>query len=187
MGTEQLNEVREYEKRRGISYAVEGGKLYKYLVFFGFTAFAYALIMVSFYILGTFFLQSEVEKLWNNGFITIIGSTVIALFTPIVFFALRLKVTALITGVCSNFVLAASFIRISTVDGSVSTPGSTITKYDAGFFGLKKMFYWRHGIPMAIVIVVFTWLAVIIIRERKIIRSEFEKIQNNKYRSQITE
>lgn len=178
-----IKRIREFEKRRGIKYATTDGKLYKRLIIIGFIAWLYMMFMILAYLLGSM-LITEKGKLWDAGYITVFSAFIITLLTPLAY-AFRFKLIALITNIITIPILAISFIRISLVDGSISSPGSEITEFDSGFLGLKKMFFWRHGIPMLTVVAIFVWLCIIVIIERKKLKFTYDRIENNEYKPQI--
>ena len=84
--------------------------------------------------------------------------------------------------VAENVELDSSKINLND---SVSMAGSTISEYDEGVFGLKRIFYWRHGIPMAVVVICLILLSFIIIRERTTLKKEYDIITKNNYQPQI--
>ncbi len=186
LNADDLQKLEKYETKRGIVYAKTGGNLYKGLLALGFISWLYMMLMVTPYVLGNFLLAGENTHLWNNTFITVFSAFIVTLITPIVF-AFGLKLTAFITNIFMVSVLAVVFAKLSAVGSGASSTSTQVTEFDFGIFGLKKLFYWRHGIPMLIVLVTFIWLVVITIRERTIVKRELSTIKNNEYEPQIIE
>ena len=98
-----------------------------------------------------------------------------------------LRLTALIANICVLPVLAVMFVKMTLVKNSVAAPGSEISEYDPGFLGIKKLFFWRHGIPMAITFVSFLIVAIIIIVEQIKTKKSYNAIANNEYTPKIVE
>lgn len=184
LSSDDLLKLQKYEAKRGIVYAKTKGKLYNSLLLIGFLAWLYMMFMVMLYVIGSFMLANENKNLWDNTFITAFTAFIVTLISPILF-TIGFKLAAFITNIITVPVLASVFIRLTEVGGN--SYSSDVSEVDFGLLGLKKLFYWRHGIPMIIVMVTFIWLAVIIIRERTIIKRELAKIANNEYEPQIIE
>ena len=179
----ELEKIAHYENRRGIQYAKSGGKLYNVFLGIGFVSWIYMMIMSLLYILGTFLSVSSGMTNFDNDFISVL-SAFFVVFASMFFYVFKLKLIALFMNIASIPVMAIGFINKTRISDSYSS-GSGVSEYDPGFLGLKKIFFWRHGIPMLIVFVVCLILAVIIIRERFILKKEFNKISENEYKSEI--
>lgn len=177
-----LEKIARYENKRGIEYAKTGGKLYNGFLIVGFLAWLYMMMMSLLYILGTFLGISSGTNSWDNDFITVLCAFAVIFFSVLIY-AFKLKLPAFFANIAAIPVMAIGFINKTKV-GNYSS-GSDVSEYDPGFLGLKKIFFWRHGIPMLIVFVVCIVLAVIVLRERTIRKKEFNKISENEYKSQI--
>lgn len=180
----ELQKIRDYEKRHGIYYATTTGKLYNGLLLAGFLVWIYMMLMALFYISGNLIIASENNIPLSNPFITILCAFSVTLVSP-VFFAFKQKAVAFLINLTTLPILAMAFVKQTLTSGNSISSKYGVSEFDYGLFGLRKIFYWRHGIPMFIVLVICIWLLVITARERKIIRNEFEKINNDEYRSQI--
>lgn len=181
---EDLKKISRYEEKRGIKYAKSGGKLYKYLLFFGFVSWLWMVATELFFLLGKSFVISDGGERIDNVFITLlVAFAVTVLSIPV--YAMRFRIAAFAASIIGGITSALSFARISVVDDSISSAGSTISEFDPGYFGLKKMFYWRHGIPALLVTVLFATLIIITVRERRIMKKEYELIAGNLYSPQF--
>lgn len=182
---EDLKKIYRYEEKRGIRYAKSDGKLYKFLLLFGFLSWLWMVTFELIYILGQAFLISEGVAKFDNVFITLLVSFTVTILAILVY-AFKFRVTAFAVSIVSGITSALSFARITRVGDSVSSAGGTISEFDHGYFGLRKIFYWRHGIPVLLVTVLFASLIVIIVRERRIMKREYEAITENSYDPQFT-
>ena len=181
---QDLEKIARYEEKRGIKYAKTGGKMYKRVLFFGFVAWLWMMITQLFYILGRAISATAGNTLFDNAFVTILTATSVSVLT-VLLYIFRLKIAAFAVNIVAAIVSAISFIGITRVDDSVSSAGSTITEFDQGYFGLKKIFYWRHGIPIFLLIVLFSILIFIILREKHIQKKEYDLISKNNYELQF--
>lgn len=184
---DELGKIEKYEEKRGIKYAKAGGKLYKFLAVAGIISWLYMFVMQLFYVLGKWIEIDEGLDKATPGFITLVTVMSVSVIA-IILFAFKnriLKSAALFAGCVTTVLSTAYFVTISKVDDSISSAGSTISQYDPGFLGLKKLFYWRHGIAAILVLAIFIALIVIIIRERVIIKKEFDAISQNEYEPQF--
>lgn len=182
---EDLKKIYRYEEKRGIRYAKSDGKLYKFLLLFGFLSWLWMATTELLYILGKTLLISGGSGKIDNVFIALLVSLVLIALS-VLFYALRLRVTAFAVSIIGGVLSVLSFARITRVGDSVSSAGGTISEFDQGYFGLRKIFYWRHGIPVLLVTVLFASLIVIIVRERRIMKREYEAITENSYDPQFT-
>lgn len=180
----ELSKIQTYEQKRGIKYAKADGKLYKQLAILCLLSWIYMNLMSLFYLLGRLMEITDSSGRFDNIFVTILTVTAIILMSAIIYPFVS-KLIGLLINVVAIPVLAASFIRISLVSGSAGSSVSSITEYDPGVFGIKKMFFWRHGIPMFIVVAICIVMVIIIVRERIIMKKEYNAIMNNCYSSEI--
>ena len=141
-----------------------------------FTSFAY--------VLGRYFtINSGTDKV-DNAYISIIVTSAVALLS-LILYIFRLKIAFFVTNIITAVLTFIMFAGITGVDDSVTSAGSTISEYDQGYFGLKRLFYWRHGIPAVLLILLFAVIIFVKIRERRIMKKEYTAIKNNKYEPQI--
>ena len=173
--------IEKYEQKRNIRYAKTGGKLYKYLFVIGFISWVYMIIMSIFYLLGKLLLISESMDKSDSVFITILTVTAILVTSPLIY-AFISKFATLILNILCVPVLAAAYIKILLVGG---TSQSGVSELETGIFGVKKIFYIPHGIPMFIVFLICVLLLVIIAREYFIKKKEYKTITENSYTPQI--
>ena len=182
LSSSDLEKIARYEKKRGIEYAKSGGKLYNGFLIVGFLAWLYMMMMSLLYILGTFLGVSSGMNSWDNDFITVLCAFAVIL-ASVLLYAFKLKLPAFFVNIAAIPVMAIGFINKTRI-GDYSS-GSGVSEYDPGFLGLKKIFFWRHGIPMFIVFAVCVILVVIVLRERIILKKELNSISENEYKSQI--
>ena len=188
---EDLKKIRVYERKNGIVYESSGNILYNRLLIIGFLAWLFMMVMLLFYTLGASILLSD--KVWKfsemtagrkASLIMTFAGFGILLATPVLY-AFKLKLTAILLNVGTVPVLFAIFVKLSLVKDSISAAASQITEYDPGFLGLKKFFFWRHGVPMLIVFVCFLWIGYITVNERVKMRRSYRRMQNDEYTPQI--
>ncbi len=190
---DDLKKIRVYEKKNGIVYESSGSILYNRLLIIGFLAWLFMMVMLLFYSLGAGILLND--KVWNWKEMQTVGKAALlvnfigfgVLLASPVFYGFKLKLTALLMNVVTVPVLFAVFVKLSLVKESITAASSSITEYDPGFLGLKKLFFWRHGIPMLIVFACFLWITLITINERLKLRSAYRHIQNDEYTPQIVD
>ena len=181
---EDLKLIYHYEEKRGIRYAKAGGKLYNRLLFFGLLSWIWLMLTSVFYILGRYLqISSGIDKS-DDVFVSVLTVFSVMLLS-IIAYALKQRIIAFAVNIAGAVITCITFIGISKVGDSISYAASTITEYDRGYFGLKKMFFWRHGIPAIFVAVTFAWLIIITIKERSVIKKEYELISKNNYKLQF--
>lgn len=181
---EDLKNIEKYEEKRGIKYKKSNGRFYKITLFIAFISYLWLMIMQLFYIFGRVLNIIEGNEKIDNIFITVTVSYIV-MVVAVIPYAFRLKLTAFAVDLAGIIASALSFIKITGVNDSFSMAGSTISEYDEGIFGLKRIFYWRHGIPMAVVVICLILLSFIIIRERTMLKKEYDIITKNNYQPQI--
>lgn len=182
--SEDLERIARYEEKRGIKYAKIGGKLYNRLLLSGFAFWLWMMVTQMFYVLGTFITVSAGNGEYNNVFVTVLTTFFVSLLS-ILLYALRFRVSAFAVNICAAVISAIAFMGITRVGDSISNAGAVITEFDQGYFGLRKMFYWRHGIPIALVLVLFSVLIIITVREKVIRKKEITLISENNYEPKI--
>ena len=179
----QILKIRKYEQRRGINYIKTTDGKYKFVFALTVIFWLYTVVIASLFVLGKLILTfAEDGAKFDNMYITICVAFIICLISP-VFYLFKLKLTGIYMNLIANIVLFISFAKLLLVSGNNSV--NTVTEYDAGIFGLKKIFYWRHGVPIFLLSVLLILLAFLIIRERLIMKREFIKISENEYKSEI--
>lgn len=183
---DDFSKILKYEEKRDIKYTKTGGKLYKRILLFGFLSWLWMMFTQISYIIGKVITVTTSDDKPDNILVAIITASAVALLS-IVFYAFRFKVSAFAINIVTAIVSAVSFISITKVSDSFDSPGTAISEFDQGYFGLKKLFYWRHGIPIVLVVVLSVWLIVITLREKSIIKKEFQIISKNEYHPQIIE
>ena len=164
------------------------------------------LFYIAGYTLGIFEIGAP-NYTWSASFITMLVTAGISLLMPIAYwvvaivehFNLRkkdsdyillfslnvtatkiIKLVTIAVNLITVPILFVQFIGLCRVDGiKLSSGSSYIREYDEGYFGLHKFFYWRHGVPMIIVLILIVVLFVLFFRERFIMHRERTKIAEN--------
>ena len=161
-----LERVRMIEKKNGISYAKPDGKLYRILHVFFSLAVIYTFFIDLFYVLGMLLMLNENNKSLINSIVTVSICTALIIAGYVLSF-FRLK---LASGILS--VLPACFL-IPLFAG--------IMEDDFGFFGLKFSFYWRHLIPLLLIIVLEIALTILALRAKLKTEKQYKKVLENLY------
>ena len=171
-----------YEYKKGIDYAKPQTRLYKWLRGLYTLVFVYTFLMNLFFVCGmllnidagirTF---SDVSK---NIFIVGIA-TVVALVAVILMY-------------CKEHI-------VSGILGALSLPVTLfvfapLLKEDMypieGWFGYKESFFWRHFIPVVILVFFAVWMTVIAIRAKVLFSRTYKKVCDDlfeKYKSELGE
>ncbi len=164
-----LERVRAVEEKRGIKYAKPDGKLYITLKVFYVIAFAYTMGINLLFALGTVISEINFKNL-KNSLITVTALSVLLIIALVI---MRFKdklwanITTGVLNVLSSVGLLLSF--------------AVLMKDSLGFMGLKTSFYWRHFIPLVLMIVFSVWLTVIAIRAILKTNSAYKKVVENIY------
>lgn len=161
-----LNYVEKYKNKYGIKYATDGGKLVNSMSIIYYIVFAYTLLMTALFILGipltTDFANIKSDAL--NSFVTICGATVIMII-GLVLYICRKKVLGCIFTFCTQPFSLLAFLHI--------------TRDESGF--VNASFYWRHGVPAAILFVLAALIFAILIRAKIKTDKLYQKLLNALY------
>lgn len=164
-----LRRVRAVEEKNGIKYAKTDGKLYKTLRVFYAIVFAYTMVINLLYISGMALVYGGTENFKN------VANSLIAVCVC----------TALII---AGFVL--SFFRFKTAAGIISIvpeifliPVFGFALRDSlGFMGFKTSFFWRHLIPLVLLIVLIAATTVIAVRAKFKTKKQYKRVTDNLYK-----
>lgn len=161
-----LNYVEKYKNKYGIKYAESDGKLVNALSVIYYIVFAYTVLMTALFVLGisltTDFANIKSDAL--NSFITICGATVI-MIAGLVLYICRKKVLGCIFTFCTQPFALLAFWHI--------------TRDTSGF--VNTSFYWRHGVPAAILFVLAVLIFAILIRAKFKTDKLYQKLLNALY------
>lgn len=157
------------EEKNGIKYAKTDGRLYKTLRVFYIIVFAYTMVINLLYIAGMAFVHGGTDAFKDiaNSFISVCICTGLMI---------------------AGFVL--SFFRFKLVAGIISVvpeifliPVFGVELRDSlGFMGFKISFYWRHLVPLAILIILMIATTVIAVRAKVKTEKQYKKVTDNLYK-----
>lgn len=163
-----MKRVRFIENKYGIVYAKPDGKLFAVLKIFYLLAACYTLGINLLYIGGMFLMHYGTDDfyLYTNSLITISACTALMLTGSIMLFS-KLKISA-------------SIISLASLPLMILTFGTALSD-DLGFMGFKTSFYWRHFIPMAIMLILLTLMLIIALRAKYKADVQYKRIVTNLY------
>lgn len=160
-----LKRVQMLEEKQGIKYAKEDGKLYKTFKVFYILFTVYTFFMNLFYILGMLLLTAGERELPNEFFAVCIGSVLLIAGFVVTF--LKLHIASAVLNLSSSVILIIAFGR-----ELYGTPD---------LFNFTYSFYWRHFIPLVLIILCITVLCVVALRARHKLNSMYKKVEENLY------
>ena len=164
LNNEIINRVRQYEEKRGISYAKAEGKLFSSLKIIYTILFAYTMAINLLFILGWALMSgTESFKYITDSLYTIIACTGITI-VGFVLICTKLKFWG---NVISIFPLVFSVLIFARL-----LEDATIR------FGYKISFYWRHLGPIAVMVLLLIFMSAIIIREKICFNKNYKKVIN---------
>lgn len=161
-----LARVREMEQKNGIRYAKPEGKLYKTLKWLYGIIGVWALITNLMYILGVWLVNSGTDKMSkvSNSLITV---SVCSLLIIAGFVLNRYK----------QYIIGAV---LSVVPSILLVPVFAVMMKDSlGFLGYKLSFYWRHAVPLILMVIFMVWLTVIAIRATVKTDKAYKRVTEN--------
>ena len=165
-----LKRVREMEEKKGVVYAKPDGRLYKVLRIFFLLAFMYNFFMNLCYIAGMFlYFEEGIYKSTDNfsNMITILVLTALSIAGLVLLYCKIHSVSALLNTLP---IIATLFVY-----GPLLKPDGTTLSTDI-MFGYKEVYFWRHLIPVTVLLVLAVWLAVIALRAKKIGDNMYKKV-----------
>lgn len=163
-----LKKVEIYEEKWGITYAKPDGKLYKYTKVLYILAFIYAMVMNLLFVLGAWLSEAQAK------FIYTVSGFSVALIVALVLTAYKKSVIA---ALCSFLVNALACV------GLVLTFAPIMESVTGGYIG---SFYWRHFIPICLLLILNAFINIIVIRSNLKTRKIYKKIINNAYNANHT-
>ncbi|MBR7133449.1 MAG: hypothetical protein IKD04_07945 [Clostridia bacterium] len=163
-----LLRVRELEQKNGVSYAKPDGRLYKALRFLYSAAGAYTFVINLFFVLGLLLVYSGTDNMTKvkASIITASACTGVMII-GYVLNCLRLYLAGGITSVIPIVLLLPFF--------------GNILQDDFGFLGFKTSYYWRHFIPLVLMIFFMVWLTVIAVRANIKTDRLYKRVTENLY------
>jgi hypothetical protein len=167
-----LQRVRQVEEKAGIKYAKADGRLYMTLKVLYIILFAYTMAMNVFYLLGNFLVYFGNENFANvkNSLITVMVAS-LGLIAALVFAKFKSQIWANITSAILNFV-SSLFLVLNFAN---------LLTDDLGFLGYKLSFYWRHSVPLLLIVIFSVWFSVIAVRGIVKTQKQYKKVVENLY------
>lgn len=163
-----LKRVRMIEEKHGIIYAKKDGKLYNALNVLYILTFIYTMAVNFIYIMGL------VMRLWvsedikysdySNIFITVCGCTILLIVGLII----------------KKFIIASSALTLPSALFLMLT-FSNISKDGTGIFGLANYYYFRHFIPLVLMIIFVVWMLIIALRADFKTKKQYKKVLDGLY------
>ncbi len=167
-----LKRVRQIEEKKGIRYAKTDGVLYKTLKVLYTLMFAYTLVMNLLFVLSNFIVYYGNENFASAKvpLVTVATATVLLIAAFVIMrFKNRLwaNYASGITSILTAVVLVLTFANLME-DG-------------LGLFGYAFSFYWRHSIPLVLIMLLAVWLTVIAVRANIKTDKQYKKVVENIY------
>lgn len=160
-----LARVRMVEEKNGIKYAKPGGRLHKVMRVLYTLLFAYTMGINLIFIAGMFITDNY--KNFTDALITVCVCTGLIIAGYVLSF-FKFKLIAGIISVIPEILLIVTF--------------GAITQDPFGFMGFKKFFFWRHFIPLALMIITMSVAVFIAVRARIKTERQYKKVMDNLYR-----
>lgn len=164
-----LKRVRMLEAKHGIKYAKTDGALYRTLRVAYTVVFAYTMAINLLFILGMLLThtgENEFNATLKNSLITVAVSTLIIIGGYCLGFS-RFKLISGIVSVIPEALLIAVF--------------GVLMRDSLGFLGFTPSFYWRHAVPLALLVLLISATTAIAVRARHKTEKQYKKVMNNLY------
>lgn len=156
------------EYKKGIDYAKPETRLYKWLRALYTVVFAYTFVINLFFVLGMI-LQVDagartMEQVSKNIYVVSIA-TAVALVGVILSYC-KLHIAADI--LCIAALPVTLFVFAPLLESDVYPL--------EGWFGYKESFYWRHFIPVVVLVIFAVWMLIIVIRAKVLFSRTYKKV-----------
>lgn len=159
------------EWRSGKIYAKPDGSLFKSLFRLSALAMLYTFFINLFYILGLNVMYKDTpeykELVWT--FVAIATSNLF-LIAAFVLMKLKLRIISNIVSIIPSLFLLVFFALITKA-----------TAADNGFLGLKTIYYWRHFIPLFLILGCAVFMIVIILRAKHKFNLVYKETEDQLY------
>lgn len=164
-----LARVRMVEEKNGIKYTRPGGRLHKVMRVLYTLLFAYTMGINLIFIAGMFMLHYGTDdfKNFTDALITVCVCTGLIIAGYVLSF-FKFKLIAGIISVIPEILLIVTF--------------GAITQDPFEFMGFKPSFFWRHFIPLALMIITMSVAVFIAVRARIKTEKQYKKVMDNLYR-----
>lgn len=163
-----LKRVRMLEEKNGIKYADTECKLYKTLKFFYILAFAYTMAINLLFVLAMIIKVDAGLAEKSDVFNYILSVSVCSL----------LIIAGLILRKC-KLNLSAGIISVLPEIFLIPVYAIPLRADFEGFLGLKYSFYWKHGVPLFLMIILMSWMTVIAVRANIKTDRMYKKVTEN--------
>ncbi len=167
-----LEKVRDYEEKWGITYAKPDGKLYKFVMVIYILALIFSTAMNVLFALGVSMSETLLSAM-KAPFYTVL----VFIVAHIVAIVLTKFKNSIIAAICSFGINALSCV------GLVLTFAPLMENEIGGYRG---SFYWRHLVPLCILLVVNFFVNFIVLRANLKTRKIYKKILDNAYANHNT-
>lgn len=192
-----LQRVKQIEEKNGIHYAKTNGALYK--------ALSVVLIIALIYTLGINLLcvagsALKISSLYNGTVATIDGKS----YNEVEYWEYQgldakemeanilsgNRTLMLNAGICAVLLIAGfvlNRVKLYIAGGVITVAASVYSIFyfmhnltdSGGVVGLSAKFYWRHLIPLLIIIIAIIWLTVIAVRAKIKLQKQYKKVTEN--------
>lgn len=164
-----LRRVRTVEEKNGIKYAKTDGKLYKTLRVLYIITFAYTMAINLLFIAGMALVYGGTDNFKNvaNSLISVCVCTAVIIAGFVLSFF--------------RFKLAAGIISIVPEIFLIPVFGS-VMRDDLGFMGFTVSFFWRHFVPLALLVTLMTATTVIAVRAKFKTEKQYKSVTDNLYK-----
>ena len=164
-----LRRVRTVEEKNGIKYAKTDGKLYKTLRVLYIITFAYTMAINLLFIAGMALVYGGTDNFKNvaNSLISVCVCTAVIIAGFVLSFF--------------RFKLAAGIISIVPEIFLIPVFGS-VMRDDLGFMGFTVSFFWRHFVPLALLVTLMTATTVIAVRAKFKTEKQYKRVTDNLYK-----
>lgn len=164
-----LRRVRTVEEKNGIKYAKTDSKLYKTLRVLYIITFAYTMAINLLFIAGMALVYGGTDNFKNvaNSLISVCVCTAVIIAGFVLSFF--------------RFKLAAGIISIVPEIFLIPVFGS-VMRDDLGFMGFTVSFFWRHFVPLALLVILMTATTVIAVRAKFKTEKQYKRVTDNLYK-----
>ena len=164
-----LRRVRTVEEKNGIKYAKTDGKLYKTLRVLYIITFAYTMAINLLFIAGMALVYGGTDNFKNvaNSLISVCVCTAVIIAGFVLSF-FRFKLAAGIISIVPEIFLIPFF--------------GSVMRDDLGFMGFTVSFFWRHFVPLALLVTLMTATTVIAVRAKFKTEKQYKRVTDNLYK-----
>ncbi len=192
-----LQRVRQIEEKNGIYYAKTDGALYKTVSVFLIIALIYTLGINLLCVAGS---ALKISSLYSGTVATIDGKS----YNEVEYWEYQgldakemeanilngNRALMLNAGICAVLLILGfvfNRVRLYIAGGIITVSASVYSIFyfmhnltdSGGVVGLSAKFYWRHLIPLLIIIIAITWLTVLAVRAKVKLGRQYKKVTEN--------